>query len=174
MNCLRSKSHLQKEMAQSSTSNSSDMDNSEQYQIRLLREADKVKYLALLSQLTTVGEISDDQWKERFEELSRMNDTYEIWVLEEKSTSNLVACATLLIEKKFIHGVSQVGHIEEVVTDSAYRGKGLGKKLITHLIDRAKILKCYKVILDCKEDLIPFYASCGMKQHAVSAAVYFE
>ena len=44
----------------------------------------------------------------------------------------IIACITVLIEQKFTHQCSRVGHIEDVVTDNNYRGKGLGKLIVDY------------------------------------------
>ena len=52
-------------------------------------------------------------------------------------------------------------HIEDVVVDNMYRGNRTGKLLIEELIKIAKHYKCYKVILDCSKENVPFYEKCG-------------
>ncbi len=41
-----------------------------------------------------------------------------------------------------------LGHIDELVVDSFYRGSGIGKKLLTSLINKAQKLKCKRIELD--------------------------
>ena len=59
---------------------------------------------------------------------------------------------------------SKCGHIEDVVTLKSYEGKGIGKYLTKILKDIAAELKCYKVILDCKDSNIKFYELNGFEQ----------
>ena len=50
-----------------------------------------------------------------------------------------MACGTLMVEHKFIHGGRSVGHIEDIVVDSSTRGSGLGKLMISrHLALRSR------------------------------------
>ena len=50
-----------------------------------------------------------------------------------------MACGTLMVEHKFIHGGRGVGHIEDIVVDSSTRGSGLGKLMISrHLALRSR------------------------------------
>ena len=44
-----------------------------------------------------------------------------------------------------------VGHVEDVVVDSAVRGKGIDRETVP--IESG----CYKVILDCGEENVPSY-----------------
>ena len=69
--------------------------------------------------------------------------------------------ATVFIEDKFLHCGSRVGHIEDVVVDNTRRTKGVGRSLIETCIEHAEDNGCYKVILDCASDVIPFYKKCG-------------
>ena len=76
----------------------------------------------------------------------------------------IVGSTTLLIEQKFIHEGGFVGHIEDVVVNKKFEGRGIGMKLVLSLLDVAKEKKCYKTILSCEDKLIPFYEKIGFKQ----------
>ena len=78
----------------------------------------------------------------------------------------IVGSTTLLIEQKFIHNGGRVGHIEDVVVSKEYEGRGIGLKLVSSLLEKAKVLNCYKTILDCQDKLIPFYERIGFKQES--------
>lgn len=43
------------------------------------------------------------------------------------------------------------------------RGLGLGKLLIDTLLRLGDVVGCYKVLLDCSDDNVPFYERCGMQ-----------
>lgn len=91
-----------------------------------------------------------------------------IYVL--KINDKIVSTARLLIEKKLYQ---PVGHIEDVVTDENERGKGYGKILINHLKYIAfNNFNCYKIVLNCKEDLEKFYTSCGLEKTGYSFSLY--
>jgi glucosamine-phosphate N-acetyltransferase len=74
---------------------------------------------------------------------------------------NVVGAATLFVEPKFLHGGSKAGHVEDVATHKDHQGKGIGTLLQKHLIEEAKRLGCYKIMLDCKNNLIAFYNKFG-------------
>jgi glucosamine-phosphate N-acetyltransferase len=78
----------------------------------------------------------------------------------------IVGSTTLLIEQKFIHDGGHVGHIEDVVVSKEYEGRGIGIKLVISLLEKAKTMNCYKTILDCADELIPFYERIGFKQES--------
>ena len=78
----------------------------------------------------------------------------------------IVGSTTLLIEQKFIHNAGRVGHIEDVVVSKEFEGKGIGIKLVTSLLEIANTRNCYKTILNCNDELIPFYERIGFKQES--------
>ena len=87
------------------------------------------------------------------------NENHIIHVAE--LNGKIVGSTTLLIEQKFIHEGGFVGHIEDVVVNKEFEGRGIGMKLVLSLLDIAKEKKCYKTILNCEDKLIPFYEKIG-------------
>lgn len=80
----------------------------------------------------------------------------------------IVATATLYIMEKLIHSGGKVGLIEDVAVSKAGRGYGLGKAIIDELVECARLLDCYKVILSCADHNVGFYAKCGFKKHEIT------
>ncbi|KAL7059074.1 hypothetical protein AAHC03_012891 [Spirometra sp. Aus1] len=70
--------------------------------------------------------------------------------------------------------MSKRGHVEDVVVDEAYRGKGLGKLIIAVLVELGKAEGCYKISLDCNEDKVPFYEQNGFKGSTRFMCVRFD
>lgn len=86
-------------------------------------------FLQLLGQLAVVGNVSYQQFKQRFEEQRNIvPQTYFTVVIEDTKKKKIIATATLIVEIKYTHGCSKVGHIEDVVVDESYRGYKLGKR----------------------------------------------
>ncbi|KAL0240826.1 hypothetical protein GEMRC1_006062 [Eukaryota sp. GEM-RC1] len=135
--------------------------NHDRLKIRRLERDDYYRgFLDILSQLTSVGEITYEKFTNRLTELS---EDYHIYVAEDIDSGKVIATAALLVEKKFIHQCQNVGHIEDVVVHSLYRRQNLGRTLVRHLSSIAKTANCYKVILDCEDKNIEFYQKCGYK-----------
>jgi len=80
--------------------------------------------------------------------------------------SIVVGSTTMIIEPKFIHDGGNVAHIEDVVVSKEHQGKGIGKMLMNSLLELAKNKNCYKTILDCSDELTPFYEKIGFKRHS--------
>ncbi len=63
---------------------------------------------------------------------------------------------------------SLVGYLEDIYVDEHYRKKGYGEKIVKTLIEEAKKLGCYKIILTSrygKERLHEWYTKLGFKDH---------
>lgn len=69
--------------------------------------------------------------------------------------------ASVFIEPKFIHSGGVVGHIEDVAVHPDFQKHGIGRALVEFLLEECRKFKCYKVILDCAEGVIPFYERLG-------------
>ena len=79
----------------------------------------------------------------------------------------LVGTISLLIEQKFIHKGGLAGHIEDVAVRSDCGGRGIGQALVAHAVDKCREQGCYKVILDCAENLVDFYGKSGFREAGV-------
>ena len=123
--------------------------------LRPLKADDHLQYLQLLSQLTIVGDISKQQFKDHLEKIQS-----QIIVCQDEDDT-LIACGTILIENKFIHNCGKIGHIEDIVVKKDKRKMGLGKIMINKLVKIGEDNGCYKVILNCSDKNSGFYERCG-------------
>jgi glucosamine-phosphate N-acetyltransferase len=127
----------------------------------------KEQYLKLLSELTKVTEISD---KTFFENIVTIHQNGLIIVGLENNV--IVASGTIIIEPKIIRGGKSVGHIEDIVVTKSYRGKGYAQEVLQKLKEYGFSRHCYKIILDCHNDLEPFYEKVEFKQVGIQMAMY--
>jgi glucosamine-phosphate N-acetyltransferase len=132
----------------------------------------KNQYLNLLNQLTTV--FKDD------EEKNKMINDFDIKIKQINNHifilldgDNIIGSISVLLESKIIHNFGICGHIEDVVIDSNYRGYKLGNKLLNHAINFCKNKSCYKIILNCKKELINFYKKNGFNEKDIQMTYYF-
>lgn len=129
--------------------------------VRPLQEGDYDRgFLQLLSQLTSVGDISRAQFLSRFAQMRASGD-YFVTVIEDTRKNEIIGAASLVLEHKFIHNCAVRGRLEDVVVNNTYRGKQLGKLIVVTVTLLADALGCYKMTLDCKDKLIPFYNTLG-------------
>ncbi|KAJ1365775.1 hypothetical protein KIN20_026207 [Parelaphostrongylus tenuis] len=122
-------------------------------------------FLDLLAQLTTVGEVTRDAFEDQFKRMSKITpQAYYIVVIEDLSNKRVVGTATLVIEWKFIHDAGSRGRVEDVVVDKDVRGRKMGALLNRTLVALAKQIGVYKLSLECKDSLIPFYELHGYRK----------
>ena len=144
--------------------------NSSQFIFRKLEESDYHKnYLQLLSQLTQVGHISPEEFTKILAKIQS-----QIWVVEDTAANKIVASASIFLEQKIIHDGGVVAHLEDVVVDQSYRGNQLGQKLIANIVEKARESGAYKIIADCKTELLSFYSKNGFERRGEQIAIYFS
>ncbi|MCV0431346.1 GNAT family N-acetyltransferase [Nitrosopumilus sp.] len=132
--------------------------------IRELKKEDLWKgFLKSLDSLKPASNIEKSKAEEIFEKINS-NPDHIIAVAE--IDGKIVGSTTLIIESKFIHNGGLVGHIEDVVVDKEFQGQKIGEKIMKYLLEISKKRGCYKTILDCTEDVKPFYEKLGFKQVA--------
>jgi len=144
------------------------------YSIRALRKSDyHIGFLDCLRVLTTVGDITESAWDERYDWMSTQGKGgYYLLVIEDQG--RIVGTGALIVERKFIHNLGLVGHIEDIAVAKDQQGKKLGLKLIQALDFIAEKVGCYKCILDCSETNEGFYVKCGYKRAGLEMAHYYE
>ncbi len=132
--------------------------------IRELRKDDLWNgFLTTLDSLRKASDIDRNKAEEIFDKINSNSD-HIIAVAE--LDGKIIGATTLLIEPKFIHEGGLVGHIEDVVIDKNFQGQKIGEKIMKYLLEFAKNRGCYKTILDCTDDVKPFYEKLGFKHIA--------
>ncbi|KAG9239837.1 glucosamine 6-phosphate acetyltransferase [Calycina marina] len=144
------------------------------YTLRALRKSDYARcFLDCLRVLTVVGDITEEQWDQRYEWMNGQGrGGYYLLVIDDGE--RIVGTGALIVERKFIHNLGLVGHIEDIAVAKDQQGKKLGLKLIQALDFIAEKVGCYKTILDCSEANEGFYVKCGFKRAGLEMAHYYE
>ena len=133
-------------------------------EIREIEESDLENgFLETLDFLRNASSLDKSMAKEILKKI-KQNPNHIIHVAIDNK--KIVGSTTLFIEQKFIHDGGLVGHIEDVVVRKDYEGKGIGIKLVTSMLERAKEKNCYKTILDCKDNVKQFYERIGFKRES--------
>lgn len=92
------------------------------------------------------------------------NDNY---MLVAELDGEIIGTATLHLQKKLIRNGGITGLIEEVTVREKFRGNNIGYELIQRLIDKAKNMNCYKIILSCFPERVAFYERNGFFQESI-------
>ena len=85
------------------------------------------------------GEKKQQQQKQQ----QQQGEYFVISVVDEKGV--VVGTGAVIVERKFIHGLGLVAHIEDIVVRKDQQGKKLGLRIIEALDHVAKEVGCYKV-----------------------------
>jgi len=139
---------------------------SKEYEVRLLKQEDLSRgFIETLDNLSDTADLTPRKAAATFREIRR--DSSRAVFVAVREDGEIVGTTTLLIERKFIHGGGLVGHIEDVAVRRGNEGQGIGGALVTAAADHARLKRCYKCILDCKEEVVPFYTRLGFRRHDV-------
>jgi len=116
---------------------------------------DFCNYSKLISQLTSQFKLLE------YSEYSTLIKNFKDIIMLLEINKKVVGTIKIIFERKFYNNNCYVMHIEDVVVDEKYRGKGYGKMLIDYAIRLSEDNKdCYKIILNCSEEKKPFYEKC--------------
>jgi len=133
----------------------------------------KNQYLNLLSELTNTIDIIDELFESNLKKINSMGKIIIGYVNNKDKTIELVGSGTIIIEPKNIRSGMSVGHIEDIIVKSTWRGKKISTVILNKLTEIAINSNCYKVILDCDESICPIYKSNGFKIKGIQMAKYF-
>ncbi|KAF2839921.1 glucosamine 6-phosphate N-acetyltransferas-like protein [Patellaria atrata CBS 101060] len=146
----------------------------EGYTCRPLQKSDyHAGFLDVLRVLTKVGDISEEGWNERYEWMRGRNDEYFLLCVVN-GEGKVVGTGALIVERKFIHNLGLVGHIEDIAVAKDQQGKKLGLRIIQALDYVAENVGCYKSILDCSEANEGFYKKCEFSRAGLQMAHYYD
>ena len=119
--------------------------------VRLLDKQDGPGYLALMKEFgAPMPKVS---WGKT---LKRLRATGKPVVVERDGA--ILGAGTLVLENK-LRGV--LGHIEDVVVLSVHRRCGYGSIIVQELLRRSQERSAYKVVLNCSDEVAPFYQRHG-------------
>jgi len=78
------------------------------------------------------------------------------------SNEKVVGFGSLHISRRIRGGLT--GFFEDIAVLKNFRKKGIGKLIITELIDKAREKKCFKLVLQSREETKIFYQKIGFNQ----------
>ena len=84
------------------------------------------------------------QWDERYGWMAARSDEYFLLCVAD-ADGRVVGTGALVVERKFIHNLGLVGHIEDIAVAKDQQGKKLGLRIIHALDGVADRVGCYKV-----------------------------
>jgi len=134
----------------------------------------KIKYFELINELTIAPIITDIIFLNNLKAISDSGCICIGWVGSfETNDFEIIGSGTVYLEPKLIRNGQSVGHIEDIVVKSQYRGNKISQNILNKLKKYAEEKNCYKVILDCEESVCKVYKSNGFDIKGFQMAQYF-
>jgi GNAT superfamily N-acetyltransferase len=138
--------------------------------VREATEADLPAVLAIYAQpeLDAGDVLSLDDARERFARLAGYPD-YKLYVAVDDGA--IVGTFALLVMDNLLHRGAPSGIVEDVGVAAELHGRGIGKAMMQHAMQRCRARGCYKLVLSSnakRSSAHAFYASLGFEQHGVS------
>jgi glucosamine-phosphate N-acetyltransferase len=133
-----------------------------------------MSYLKLIKQLSDTVVYDVDKFILNLDQINNYGIIYVACLnLPFSDDFIIIGSGTCFLEPKIIHNFMNVGHIEDIVVDANFRGKGIVHNILNNLKNYAVSNNCYKVILDCHSDLVKVYSKSSYTQKGVQMAIYF-
>lgn len=131
------------------------------HHVRCLQRGD---YDRGFTKLKSVGPVMEAAWNERCSYLHKRSDMHIILVITKllPNADELVVCAgTLVVERRFAHNMSTVGHVQDLEVAEGHSGRHLGLRMLEALDMVAATLGCYKTIVRTHAKDEAFFAQNG-------------
>tara|TARA_B100000780_G_scaffold3899_1_gene3124 strand:- start:178 stop:606 length:429 start_codon:yes stop_codon:yes gene_type:complete len=123
--------------------------------IRKTIKSDMIEIVKLLQEISNYEPnetLFDDIWE-------NFNSQKNVYSVVAQIGDVIVGYGAIVVETKIRGG--KMGYIEDIVSHSEFRKKGVGKAIVEALFKIAKDNDCYKVALQCKEHNVSFYNKCN-------------
>ena len=139
----------------------------------MIRKLELEDYNKGLEELLNFLHVNNNLDKEKFikfyNELELNNNSL---ILVKEIDNKIVAIGTLLFDNKLIHNFGVAAYIQDIIVHKNYRGRGYGREIIDYLKNEAINRKCYKILLNCSDDIIEFYKKNGFIRKGNEMAIY--
>jgi GNAT superfamily N-acetyltransferase len=105
---------------------------------------------------------------EKYKSHIRPSPDYFLWVaILGTANPKIVGTAIMHLHHKLSYHCGTAAHLEDVVVDEPYRGKGIGEKLVAKAVETATEHNCYKLMLTCFAKTVPYYEKFGFTSHDI-------
>lgn len=132
--------------------------------IRKLQSDDNIStIIRLLNQVSTIRKTNSDLniYHQKVQSILEHQNIHYYCLVNDQE--DMVGLGCLMIRPTICHGLRNIAYIEDIVIDKKERGHGYGRIMVDHLVNQAKELNCYKIILQCDPKLIGFYNKSGLE-----------
>ncbi len=117
--------------------------------------------------------LSPDDARKAFARLAAYPE-YTVYVSEDPASRAVIATYSLTIVDTLIRGGRPFALVEQVAVRPDCQGRGLGREMMDHAMEIARVRGCYKLMLSSHVDLTlahAFYERLGFTRHGYSFVV---
>lgn len=145
------------------------------YQVRELQREDLQPgngFLDTLSNLTEVSPLNPEERLAIFEKVKQEGSTIFVAISEENSSQGqVIGTVKLMLDQKFFRGGAVAAHLEDFVVRKGFEGHGIARTMWLTFLEKCREIGCYKIILDCANDLVPFYKKLGFYEFEITMRI---
>lgn len=105
--------------------------------------------------------------------VKNLSNNHDIFILFDPSNNNIIGTVTLLFEQKLIHNGKYVCHIEDLIISDEYKNNRYGTLFLKFIKNYAKIKDCYKIILNCSQNIKDFYSKNNFSNRNIEMSYYY-
>lgn len=103
-------------------------------------------------------------WKEHYKVSSRdTKENIEVLLTKNPDISILAEEEGEIVGTALGSFDGRKGYVQKIAVAASKRGSGLGKELVSELINNLKRAGSHDIRVSCREELIPFYQKCGFE-----------
>jgi glucosamine-phosphate N-acetyltransferase len=137
----------------------------------LIRTVEQTDMNSVIELLQSISEFkpSKTEYSSIWDSYCKQSNVHSLVAVIDK---HIVGYGTIVVDTKIRGG--KMGHVEDIVSHSNYRKKGIGKAILNALLDVAKANGCYKVALQCKEHNVKFYENCNYEISGVAMQMFVD
>jgi ribosomal protein S18 acetylase RimI-like enzyme len=130
------------------------------------REEDFEEVFQFLKQLWPGKKLDEAGLRGVFIKGIKSEDKYYLCAEED---GRLVGFCSLSV-KNSLWQEGNLGHVDELVTDESYRGRGIGTEMLRMVVEIAEAKRCKRIELDSafeRKDAHQFYKNNGFEERAI-------
>jgi glucosamine-phosphate N-acetyltransferase len=86
--------------------------------------------------------------------------------------NRIIGTGKVILEHKAHNNLKTVAHLEDLVIDPIYQNKKIGKLLVQYILNYCNDYNCYKIVLNCNDDIISFYKKLGFSEKGREMCIY--
>tara|TARA_B100001013_G_C24401921_1_gene360408 strand:+ start:96 stop:575 length:480 start_codon:yes stop_codon:yes gene_type:complete len=102
----------------------------------------------------------------------RLQQNPDVIVAVAEIEGQIIGTGTLHLLRKFLYGGSISAQIEDVAVVPEEQHAGIGRAVIDFLLSFAQSAGCYKTMLHCDDEVMPFYRKFGF--HPTTNGMRFD